>query len=72
MIVVAVIFSICAVGFGIMAKVTAREWGLKIGLLALALLGSTMVSWNVWPEVDLLVWVKWLFEPATKWFYSVL
>ncbi|QSO50252.1 hypothetical protein JZ785_14900 [Alicyclobacillus curvatus] len=72
MIWVALIFTVTIVGYGIWQKVTLREWLLKITLLLFSLLGSGLVSWNLWPKLDLLFWVQAVFEPLTKWMYSIL
>ncbi|MCF8567071.1 hypothetical protein LLE49_20320 [Alicyclobacillus tolerans] len=49
-----------------------REWVITAGLLVFALASSAVVSWDDWSQIDLLLWVRWLFEPPTKWLYSIL
>ena len=72
MIWVALLFTFSIVGYGIRQKVTRREWFVEVGLLVFTLIGSVLVSWGIWPKLDLLYWVRELFEPATKWLYSIL
>jgi hypothetical protein len=69
---VALVFTVAILGYGIWQKITLREWLLKITLLLFSLLGSGLVSWNLWPKLDLLFWVQAAFEPLTKWMYSIL
>ncbi|QSO45837.1 hypothetical protein [Alicyclobacillus mengziensis] len=72
MIWVALIFTVTIVAYGIRQKVTLREWLLKVVLLLFSLLGSGIVSFNLWPKTDILFWVRDLFEPVTKWIYAIL
>ncbi|MCF8567571.1 hypothetical protein LLE49_22890 [Alicyclobacillus tolerans] len=72
MIWVSVAFSFSLVIYSIIRKITLREWIVQAAFMVFTLLGSAMVSWSLWPKSDLLLWARWLFEPVTKWFYSIL
>ncbi|QQE78480.1 hypothetical protein [Alicyclobacillus sp. SO9] len=72
MIWVALFFSSILVVHGFRQKVTWREWIVNVPAFIFALLGSGIVSFNIWPKINLLWGIQWLFEPITKWLYSIL
>jgi uncharacterized membrane protein YhhN len=41
-------------------------------LLTMTLAFSAIVTWHLWPEIQPLRAVELVFEPPTRWLYSVL
>lgn len=57
---------------GAVYRITAREWVVQSGFLALSLLAAVLIAWHVWPNLRPLAWLYSVFEPPTRGFYNVL
>ncbi len=72
MMLVAVLITVLATVYGVIIRMTVREWIVYGSLLVIALIASALITWHVWPNLQPLAWLYFLFQPPTKWFYRIL